>query len=137
MLQPFSLRAAALVLVLLALTLGACGEAGQASGLDARQAWALIQQRGGDADFVVLDVRTPREFAAGHLAGAVNLDYYAADFRKSLTALNRDRVYLMYCHSGGRSGSALKVLGGLGFTDVRHMPGGWAEWQRQGLPWTK
>ena len=57
-------------------------------------------------NIIVLDVRTPKEFAAGHLAGATNLDFYAPNFEQKLSALDKDKSYLVHCAVGGRSAKA-------------------------------
>jgi rhodanese-related sulfurtransferase len=85
---------------------------------------------------VVLDVRTPEEFAEGHLDGAVLADFYAADFAEQLAALDTDVPYLVYCRSGNRSGQALGVMEQLGFTSVVDIDGGIVAWTDAGLPVT-
>lgn len=97
-------------------------------------AWALIQKHKDDPTFLVLDVRTPEEFARGHLPGAVNVDYYRPDFRQALQAMDRNLTVLAYCHSGPRSNAAVRQLSELGFAQVLDLPGGWAAWRRAGLP---
>jgi rhodanese-related sulfurtransferase len=87
-------------------------------------------------DLVVLDVRTPEEFAEGHLEGAVLVDFYAADFADQLAALDADVPYLVYCRSGNRSGQALGVMEQLGFTSVVDVDGGIVAWTGAGLPVT-
>ncbi len=64
---------------------------------------ALIGAHAGNPAFVLLDVRTPEEFAHGRIAGAVNLDYRGADFQGDLARLDRSRTYLVYCRTGNRS----------------------------------
>jgi phage shock protein E len=66
----------------------------------------------------VIDVRTPTEFAAGHVSGALSIDVEAADFRERLAGLDRDTPYLLYCRSGRRSAIAAEILAEEGFTDV-------------------
>lgn len=88
------------------------------------------------ADLIVLDVRTPEEFAEGHLAGALLVDFYDADFAEQLTALDRDVPYLVYCRSDNRSGQALGVMGQLGFSSVADVDGGIVAWNDAGLPVT-
>jgi rhodanese-related sulfurtransferase len=66
----------------------------------------------------VIDVRTPEEFAAGHLPGAVNVDYQATDFADQVDALPRDSSYVVYCASGNRATGAVEQMRALGFTDV-------------------
>jgi len=87
-------------------------------------------------DLVVLDVRTPEEFAEGHLEGAVLVDFYAADFAEQLAALDTDVPYLVYCRSGNRSGQALGVMEQLGFTSAVDVDGGIVAWADAGLPVT-
>jgi phage shock protein E len=87
-------------------------------------------------DLVVLDVRTPEEFAEGHLAGAVLVDFYDADFAEQLAVLDTDVPYLVYCRSGNRSGQALGVMEQLGFTSAVDVDGGIVAWTGAGLPVT-
>jgi len=87
-------------------------------------------------DLVVLDVRTPEEFAEGHLEGAVLVDFYAADFAEQLAALDTDVPYLVYCRSGNRSGQALGVMEQLGFASAVDVDGGIVAWADAGLPVT-
>jgi rhodanese-related sulfurtransferase len=86
------------------------------------------------AGTVVLDVRTPEEYAAGHVPGADNIDYYATSFRSRLDALDKDAAYAIYCRSGNRSADTLQIMTELGFTDVRELGGGIISWVEAGLP---
>jgi rhodanese-related sulfurtransferase len=81
---------------------------------------------------VVLDVRTPAEFAEGHLPGAVNIDVSAADFASRVAALDKNTPYAVYCRSGNRSAAALEVMKGQGFTGAYHLGGGITSWQSAG-----
>ena len=83
---------------------------------------------------VVLDIRTAKEFAAGHIAAARNLDFNAADFEKQLAELDRTKTYLVHCASGGRSGRSLEAFKKLKFESVYHLDGGFNAWQRAGKP---
>lgn len=85
-------------------------------------------------DLVIIDVRTPGEFRQGHLAGALNIDYYAEDFAHRLGQLDPDARYLFYCRTGGRSRRTLDLLRDLGFRDVLHLKGGIRAWSRAGMP---
>ncbi len=71
----------------------------------------------------VIDVRTPAEFAEGHLAGAVNIDVQAAGFRDQVASLDKQARYILYCRSGSRAGTALSDMEGWGFTDVTNAGG--------------
>lgn len=86
------------------------------------------------ADMVVLDIRTPEEFAGGHLAGAINIDYYADDFEAQLRQLDLEVPYVMYCNSGNRSSNALPVMDSIGFDEVYELDGGIQAWYSAGLP---
>ena len=72
-------------------------------------------------DLVVLDVRTPDEFAAGHIDGAIMIDFYEADFATQLADLDPDVPYLLYCRSGNRSGQTTAILDQLGFLSLIHI----------------
>ena len=73
----------------------------------------------------VLDVRTPAEFAAGHLAGAVNVDLLAPDFPGRVRALGlpADGPVYLYCRSGNRSGQAARILRQLGHAGAVNVGG--------------
>ena len=86
------------------------------------------------ADLVILDIRTPEEFAAGHIAGAINIDYYAADFESRLGELDLAVPYVMYCNSGNRSGNALPLMDSIGFEQVYELDGGIQAWYGAGNP---
>ncbi|MBK6950018.1 MAG: rhodanese-like domain-containing protein [Haliscomenobacter sp.] len=75
-------------------------------------------------DWIVLDVRTPEEFQASSLPGAVNLDYLGIDFIDRLLALDKEKGYLVYCRSGRRSVRVSTLLRNGGFPHVYHLHGG-------------
>lgn len=85
-------------------------------------------------DLVILDVRTPEEFAAGHVEGAILVDFFDDDFAEQLAELDPDVPYLLYCNSGNRSGQTIEILQELGFTDVADVDGGIQAWASEGLP---
>lgn len=85
-------------------------------------------------DLVVLDIRSPEEFAEGHIEGAVNVDFRQANFAAELANLDKDQTYLLHCHSGGRSSKSIKILEELGFTDIAHMKQGIQGWRAAGQP---
>ena len=86
------------------------------------------------ADVVVLDVRTPEEYADARIAGAINVDYYAADFRDLVDELDKDTTYVLYCRSGNRSEDANRIMRDLGFAEVYEVDGGIVAWDGAGLP---
>ena len=87
-----------------------------------------------EGKIVVLDLRTPDEFASGHIAGARPMDCQAPDFAQKLGALDKSKTYLVHCASGGRSTRALKEFQKLEFQSVVHLDGGLTAWKRAGQP---
>jgi len=85
-------------------------------------------------DLVVLDIRTPEEFAGGHLPRAVNIDYMADGFAEAIAELDKDAVYLMHCASGGRSTKSIGAFQSAGFKHVSHLDSGTMGWTAAGLP---
>lgn len=84
---------------------------------------------------VVLDVRTIDEFNSGHIEGAKQLDYYETDsFNASIDALDKDVTYLLYCRSGGRSGTTYDMMVQKGFKNVYNLEGGMLAWQKANMP---
>lgn len=81
---------------------------------------------------VLLDVRTPAEFAAGHLPGATNIDVESAGFATAVTQLDPSKSYAIYCRSGNRSKAAMATLQQAGFASVFHLGGGITSWQAAG-----
>jgi phage shock protein E len=71
----------------------------------------------------VIDVRTPDEFAAGHLERAINIDVEGADFAGAVSSLDKAGTYVLYCHSGRRAGIALDTMTGLGFKNLTNAGG--------------
>lgn len=102
--------------------------------LNPQQAAQLLKESPG---VVVLDVRTPAEFSAGHIKGAVNVDYNSPTFQQQVARLDKTKPYLVHCAVGGRSTQSLPILQKLGFTNVRHLDGGVKAWQQAGLPLVK
>jgi phage shock protein E len=82
---------------------------------------------------IVLDVRTPTEYAGGHLPEAQNIDIEAADFAR-IAALDKSGTYAVYCRSGNRSGTALEQMSAAGFTHAYDLADGIVAWQNIGGP---
>ena len=103
----------------------------QVTHVDANGAAMFLAE---NADAIVLDVRTPKEFAEGHIEGAVNVNFFDKDFAEQLTRLDTSKTYLLHCRSGGRSTKSLPILERVGFTNVVHLDGGFKAWNSAGLP---
>ena len=87
-----------------------------------------------DPEVTVVDVRTPEEFADGHLDGALLIDFYADTFADRLAELDVDGTHLLYCRSGNRSGQATAIMTELGHERVYDLEGGVIAWDGQGQP---
>lgn len=94
------------------------------TNVSASTALDLILENQDQPDFVLLDIRTPGEYGSRHIRGAANLDFYSASFGTELAKLDRNRRYLIYCASGGRSGRAVETMRELEFMTVYNLTGG-------------
>jgi rhodanese-related sulfurtransferase len=85
----------------------------------------------------VLDVRTADEYAQGHLAGAVLVDYYQSDFKSQLAKLDKTKPVFVYCAAGKRSEASAEILQQLGFKQVYDLEGGFRAWTGSKKPVVK
>jgi rhodanese-related sulfurtransferase len=83
---------------------------------------------------VVIDVRTPREYAAGHIWNASNIDYSESGFENIISQYDRSYTYIVYCQTGYRSNLARLKMESLGFKHVINMTGGFGAWVGASLP---
>ena len=73
---------------------------------------------------VLLDVRTPAEFSAGHIDKAVNIDFENQSFESDIKKLDTSKTYFVYCRSGNRSGKSIAVMKNNGFKNIYELRGG-------------
>lgn len=85
---------------------------------------------------VIIDVRTPEEFAAGHVEGALNIPVEFPDFAAQISALDPNATYAVYCRSGNRSAAATQQMASLGYLHIFDLNGGFADLQGTSLPTT-
>ena len=109
---------------------GPAEDAASPQTIDAAAAVELLEQRD---DLVLIDVRTPEEFADGHLAGAEMIDIQAGDFADRIAELDPDATTVVYCRTGNRSASAVAIMAEQGFTDL-YDAGGFADLAEAGAP---
>lgn len=115
---------------LLASLVGGCGAGGSDSAEVAPQELLLLEERGA----LLLDVRSPEEYASGHVPGAVNVPYDELEVRlPDLGAATGDPV-VVYCEKGPRASKALGVLRAAGYGSARTLAGHMARWRVSGLP---
>jgi rhodanese-related sulfurtransferase len=106
----------------------------QVPNITSQQAFNLIQENQKKSDFVILDVRTAAEFTEGHIANSVNIDVNLPAFRENVNKLKKSDTYLVYCRTGNRSQTALRIMVESGFTRLYHLEKGITEWTGAGLP---
>lgn len=76
------------------------------------------------SDAVMLDVRTPAEFTAGHIDKAMNVDFENQSFESEIKKLDTSKTYFVYCRSGNRSGRAIEVMKQNGFKNIYELDRG-------------
>lgn len=77
---------------------------------------------------ILVDVRSPEEYAEGHLPNALNINWYDDDFLQQLESLDKKKTLYLYCKKGGRSSKASELLQANGFKTV-NLLGGYDSWQ--------
>ncbi|MDO4708647.1 hypothetical protein CO610_09435 [Lysobacteraceae bacterium NML95-0200] len=88
-----------------------------------------------NAAALLVDVREPAEFAAGHIEGAINIPRGVLEFQIGAhPAAGQDARIVLYCRTGGRAALAADSLQQLGFTDVHSISGGFEDWTAAKLP---
>ena len=118
--------------LLMVMGVGACSQG--ESDAPEMLAGELSTRMASEAPPVILDVRTPKEYAAGHLPGAINVPHKALPDRLAELQGFRDQEVVLYCERGKRSRTATAVLREAGFSSLRHLQGHMVGWRSQGLP---
>ena len=116
-----------------AVVLSSCAGGNSKSELSAPEFAEKIKQ---DATAMIIDVRTPEEYAQGHLINAVNYDWNGDGFEQQEAGLDKSKPLYVYCLSGGRSSSAAGKLRKDGFKEVYELKGGIMKWRASNLPET-
>ncbi|WP_314573139.1 rhodanese-like domain-containing protein [Alloprevotella tannerae] len=117
--------------------LGLFANAQSQSEVEVLEPQAFIERVKADTSAIILDVRQPEEFAEGHLAQAINLDWLNQTvFINGLAKLNKQKTYYIYCRSGRRSQAAAGKLKAEGF-QVIDLKGGYLHWVEVGMPVVK
>jgi len=125
----------AIPLLAVCLALAACAPEGEAGAPPSEISQAeLLARPGGGASPLLLDVRTPREYAGGHVPGAVNIPHNELAGRLGELSRGKDKEIVVYCESGKRAGMAATTLRAAGFTGVRHLTGDMSGWRNAQLP---
>ena len=138
--KKFSLLFALIALLFSASAASACGLSEKtAAGYEnaeithAYQHW--IQGDKSPIPFMFIDVRTPEEYAEGHIEGAKLIPLQ--ELENHINEVPKDRQVYVYCHSGRRSAKAAGILAAAGFTNIENVLGGIVAWQEHGYPTAK
>ena len=117
------MNTALIVFVLIAVAFGLfylSKNSGSASDMEMETLKNMMKENPG----VVIDVRTPDEFASGHLRKADhNFNVMSGELEQKLDSLDKNKTYYLYCRSGNRSGKAAQIMKQNGFEDVHNIGG--------------
>lgn len=83
------------------------------------EAFELIIANKNTDNFVILDVRTPEEYDETRIENSNNINFNSKTFQLEIEKLDKNKKYLVYCHSGRRSSNAIKIMEKSGFTDLK------------------
>jgi rhodanese-related sulfurtransferase len=102
-----------------------------------REAFQMIKENISNPDFIILDTRTPSEYQRGHISNSKFINYASSNFKNEIQQLDTSKVYLIYCHSGGRSKTTLNLMKKYGFKEAYNMIGGIVAWNKAGYKLVK
>lgn len=105
--------------------------------LTPRDAFEYIKINRGNNNFVILDIRTPGEFAEGHIEGAININFRADNFTSEMDKLDKNKTYFMYCRTGNRSYDAVNIMARLNFRSILRLSDDITGWKAAVLPLVK
>lgn len=86
---------------------------------------------------VLLDIRDPKEYSAGHIAGALSMPVSSIDARIGELESEKGKPVVLVCKMGQQASATGRKLKALGFENVRRLSGGMAEWTAGSLPVVK
>lgn len=118
-----------IIFAISALALTGCSSGGTYTTQNVQEFVSTIS----DPNVVVIDVRTPEEFASGHVANAVNMNVEGGNFDQEISVLDKSKTYALYCRSGRRSANAAGIMSDAGFTSVITLDGGAADLANAGM----
>ena len=83
---------------------------------------------------ILIDVRTPEEYAEGHLPNAINIDVKDEGFAEKMNEIKKNKNIYLYCKTGKRSTKAVAIADTLGFKNIYNLDGGFISWKEAGKP---
>lgn len=99
--------------------------------LTPQEAFNLMHRK---KELIILDTRTQEEFHQSHIKNAKLLDLSNPLIMQELQQFPKEKEYLLYCHTGGRSSYVLQIMNQIGYKKIQHIRGGLQSWEHQGLP---
>ncbi len=96
-----------------------------------------FEKMNNEGKFILVDVRTPEEYAEGYIKGAVNINFKKRTFPDYINAIAKDKPVAVYCRSANRSGKAALIMQSLGFKNVYDLDGGVKAWKKAGKAFVK
>ena len=112
------------------LLLAGCSTAATGTNLNATE----FSQKVKEPSVITLDVRTPGEYMAGHIPGAINIDVEGVQFVTEIAKLDKTQTYAVYCQSGRRSSIAVETMKQDGFNSLFNLANGIQDWKAQKFP---
>ncbi|ACF07149.1 Rhodanese-like domain [Metamycoplasma arthritidis] len=100
--------------------------------LTTQEAAEMILKEKNNSNFVLMDIRTPGEWAEGYLKGAQKLDFRNENFSNELDKLDKNKTYLIYCRTDNRAQKAVELMRQKGFRHVYWMEQGYTKWSKEG-----
>jgi rhodanese-related sulfurtransferase len=97
----------------------------------------FVSKINSDKDYILVDVRTPKEYRNGHMQNAVNISYFHSWFSDSIQKLDHSKTIYMYCQTQHRSPLASRKMKKMGFRKIVDLKGGFMKWENNHMPIVK
>lgn len=112
-----------------------CQSSSQSTGVTTVSAEAF-KKMAESGKYTVIDIRTPREYEAGHVKGAINIDFYKKTFLSKMDKY-KNKPFVFYCRSGNRTTQAKRKFTKLGYKEGYELGRGIISWKRAGYGFVK
>jgi rhodanese-related sulfurtransferase len=126
------------LIAMLCISLASCGQKQNenSTAQDSASKISLISPEAlnsANKDILLIDVRTPEEYASGHLENSININFRAGNFKDLIAELDTNQDVYVYCKVGGRSASAARLMEDMGFKKIYDLKGGIIQWEKDGF----
>ncbi len=102
--------------------------------IEPKEVFTVLEKHRDNPDFVILDVRTPKEYEEGHIENAYLLNFRSGSFEDELGKMDKTKKYFVYCRTGRRSRKAVELMKENGYSEAHNVIGGIDKWKRNRLP---